>query len=123
MVTKRSAVLDLVTLPFDNSRKSLHSRSASAEAKDRKIRLARIEEGKVAVEKSTSDERARIIKRFKDEKCQTPVRQQMYQAAVDHVRTETVTVYDEIGDVDARFARDMQMAMKLSLEGQATDGK
>ncbi len=47
----------------------------------------------------------------------------MYQAAVDHVRTETVTVYDEIGDVDARFARDMQMAMKLSLEGQATDGK
>lgn len=43
----------------------------------------------------------------------------MYQAAVDHARTETKSVHDDIGDVDARFSRDMQMAVKLSLEGQA----
>jgi len=78
-----------------------------------------MEEGKAAVEKSTSDERAGIIKRFEDEKRQTPKRKQMYQAAVDHARTETKSVHDDIGDVDARFSRDMQMAVKLSLEGQA----
>ena len=47
------------------------------------------------------------------------MRKQMYQAAADHARMETMSVHDNIGDVDARFARDLEMAMKLSLKGQA----
>ena len=60
----------------------------------------------------SAGQHASIIKCFEDENRQTPKR---YQAIVDHARTGTKSVQDDIGDVDARFARDMQMAMNLSL--------
>jgi len=112
---KRSG-LSLVTLPFHVSK-----RPKVPETQENPIRLTRMEEGRKAVELSTPAEHALILKRFVDECAQTPLRLKIYNEAVEKERAEEADPFEDAGDVDARFARDMEMAMKLSQEQADTE--
>ncbi len=107
---KRSG-LGLVALPFHASKQP-----KAPETQENPIRLTRMEEGRKAVELSSPAEHALILKRFAEECSQTPLRLKIYDEAVEKERAEEANPFEEVGDVDARFARDMEMAMKLSQE-------
>jgi hypothetical protein len=50
--------------------------------------------------------------------CERPMRKEMYQQAVEKaIKKGFGPSQEEVGDVDVRFARDLEMATKLSLEG------
>ena len=68
------------------------------------------------MELSTPAEHALILKRFAEQCAQTPLRLKIYNEAVEKERAEEADPFEDVGDVDARFARDMEMAMKLSQE-------
>jgi len=109
--------LRLVTLPFHGSRKSKQHKDESSKSPEQQIRLTRIEQGKEAIQRSTPDELANIIARFKEMACETSVRQELYQQAVEKAIKKGFAASDEeIGDVDGRYARDLEMAINLSRE-------
>lgn len=116
----------LVTLPFHGFERSKGTKGETTKSVEQQIRQTRIEEGNVAVQRSTPDERARIIKRFEEMAYETPMREELYQQAVEKaIKKGFGPSYkeDHVGDVDARFARDLEMATKLSLEGDAPSGE
>ena len=117
--------LRLVTLPFDGFRRSKGTKSETTKSQEQQIRQTRINEGHGAIERSTPDERAQIIKRFEELACESLIRQEQYQLAVEKAIKKGFgpSYEDDVGDVDARFAHDLEMATRLSLEGDAPTGK
>lgn len=105
--------LGLVTSSFHSSK-----RPKSPQTQGNQIRLTRIEDGRKEVELSSAAERAFILKRFAEESCQTPSRLQIYNATIEKEKADEVDHHgdEEMTDLDARFDRDMNMAIKLSLE-------
>ena len=107
-----------MTLPFHGFRKSKETKDESSKSPEQQIRQIRIEEGKESVQRSTPDERANIISRFEEMACDVPIRQELYQQAVEKAIKKGFgpSDHEEVGDVNARFARDLELAMKLSRE-------
>lgn len=79
--SKSQTSLSSVIIPVQGSWN--FASSATGKTQYQQQRLTRIVEGRKAVKASTEDQRAMIIGRFKEEICDTPIRQKLYREAVE----------------------------------------
>jgi sterol 3beta-glucosyltransferase len=77
------------------------TQSASGKELYDQQRLTRIAEGRHAVSLSTESQRAHIIERYKAEICETPVRQKMYNDALQVEKVDSASSIDSDSEVGA----------------------
>ena len=89
-------------------------------------RLTRLADGREAVQLGTRAQQTHVIKRFEEEISKTPQRKKLFQEAIDAASDSSVELTTGVDvspssqvteeDHDVVFAREIELAMKLSLE-------
>ncbi|KAF8162759.1 hypothetical protein B0H34DRAFT_293504 [Crassisporium funariophilum] len=114
IVGKRPTGLGLVTLPVHKVWTTTPTHEGKTQ--EHQQRLTRLAEGREAVLFSTEAERASVLRRFKEEICETPLRQKMYRDAIQSAVNDGM----ELDMTKAHFSYDYEESAKVVVQPSST---